>query len=121
MTIVFQGLLLNTCIAAALAAILFLVQRVRPLRHRPQLCHALWLLLLLKLFMPPLVVMNLPWPQWVKATPSFQISNEPFPQGMDPVAMDVVQMDLKASVSQPPRFLERGICIGILVLAHLQR
>ena len=99
MTIVFQGLLLNTCIAAALAAILFLVQRVRPLRHRPQLCHALWLLLLLKLFMPPLVVMNLPWPQWVKATPSFQISNEPFPQGMnpvamDPVAMDVVQMDL---------------------------
>ena len=93
MTIVFQGLLLNTCIAAALAAILFLVQRVRPLRHRPQLCHALWLLLLLKLFMPPLVVMNLPWPQWVKATPSFQISNEPFPQGMNPVAMDPVAMD----------------------------
>lgn len=63
MAVVMQSLLLNTFVAAGLAALLFLVQRIGPLKRRPQLCHALWLLLLVKLVIPPLMVTSLPWPR----------------------------------------------------------
>jgi len=44
----------NACLAAGLAVAIFLTQRIRYLRCQPNLWHALWLLVLLKLVTPPI-------------------------------------------------------------------
>jgi hypothetical protein len=49
-----SGLLWNTCLAGSLAIVIFLAQQTRYLRIRPHVCHALWLLVLVKLIGPTL-------------------------------------------------------------------
>jgi len=44
----------NTCLAAGLATVVFLAQRIPYLRRQPNLWHALWLLVLVKLVTPPI-------------------------------------------------------------------
>ena len=52
MSHIISGLLGNTCLAGGLAILLFLAQQTRYLRIRPHVCHALWLLVLVKLISP---------------------------------------------------------------------
>jgi beta-lactamase regulating signal transducer with metallopeptidase domain len=52
MSDIISGLLWNTCFAGGLAIVLFLAQQTRYLRIRPHVCHALWLLVLVKLISP---------------------------------------------------------------------
>jgi len=49
---IISALLWNTCFAGGVAILLFLAQRTRYLRSRPHVCHALWLLVLVKLISP---------------------------------------------------------------------
>ena len=55
MSDIISGLLWNTCFAGGLAIVLFLAQQTRYLRIRPHVCHALWLLVLVKLITPTLL------------------------------------------------------------------
>jgi|GEM_PF-5516822 len=52
MSDIISGLLWNTCFTGGLAIVLFLAQQTRYLRIRPHVCHALWLLVLVKLITP---------------------------------------------------------------------
>ncbi len=49
----------NTCLAALVAVVVWFACRTAALRRRPALCHALWLLVLVKLVTPPLVPLPL--------------------------------------------------------------
>ena len=55
MSHIISGLLWNTCLAGGLAIVLFLAQQTRYLRIRPHVCHALWLLVLVKLISPTFI------------------------------------------------------------------
>ena len=52
MSHIISGLLWNTCLAGGLAIVVFLAQQTKYLRIRPQVCHELWLLVLVKLISP---------------------------------------------------------------------
>ena len=52
---VISGLLWNACLAGGLAIVIFTAQQSKYLRSRPQVCHALWLLVLVKLISPTFV------------------------------------------------------------------
>ena len=54
MSQILSVLLWNACLAAGLAVVVFLAQRIWRLRFHPNLWHALWLLVLLKLATPPI-------------------------------------------------------------------
>ena len=54
MSQIINVLLWNACLAGGLAVVVFLAQRIRYLRNQPHVCHALWLLVLVKLVTPPL-------------------------------------------------------------------
>ena len=77
MTPLLQMVLLNTAVVAPLAVGLFLLQRLRAVRHRPELSYALWLLLMLKLVTPPVITVDLAAP-----SPPVQILNL-LPSGND--------------------------------------
>ncbi len=53
MSPLFAVLLWNTLLAGGLASLIFVAQRLRWLRCHPRLWHSLWLLVLLKLVIPP--------------------------------------------------------------------
>ena len=55
MSHIISGLLWNTVLASGLAIVIFLAQQTRYLRLRPHVCHALWLLVLVKLISPTFV------------------------------------------------------------------
>jgi polyhydroxyalkanoate synthesis regulator phasin len=54
MSQIINVLLWNACLAGGLAVVVFVAQRIRHLRNQPHVCHALWLLVLVKLVTPPL-------------------------------------------------------------------
>ena len=53
MSQLFSMLLWNTCLAGGLALIVYFAQRSRWLKCHPSLWHLLWLLVLVKLVVPP--------------------------------------------------------------------
>ena len=61
-----EWLLQNAVVASLLAGIVAIVCRL--LRPRPAVCHVLWLLVLVKLLMPPVPLWNVSWLQ-VRAAP----------------------------------------------------
>lgn len=84
MTPLLQMVLLNTAVVAPLAVGLFLLQRLRAVRHRPELSYALWLLLMLKLVTPPVITVDLaalsPPVQILNLLPSENDSSDAFPR-----------------------------------------
>ena len=52
---VVSGLLSNVCLSGGLAIAIFTAQQTKYLRSRPQFCHALWLLVLVKLISPAIL------------------------------------------------------------------
>lgn len=55
MSHIISGLLWNAVLAGGLAIVIFLAQQTRYLRLRPHVCHALWLLVLVKLISPTVI------------------------------------------------------------------
>jgi hypothetical protein len=73
MSHVISGLLSNTCLAGGLAIVVFLAQQSQYLRFRPQVCHAAWLLVLVKLISPTFFAI----PVSIGLARSDQVRNEP--------------------------------------------
>src|SRR5437879_4160554 len=68
MTDMLWWLVQNTVVAAILAGLVALVSGVA--RPRPAVCHALWLVVLMKLMAPPLI--DWPWTAWDVGQPVLQ-------------------------------------------------
>ena len=63
-------ILWNSALAAICALILLLLQRIRLIKNQPHVCHALWLLVLVRLLTPPLLTIPVDFgpSEWLRST-----------------------------------------------------
>src|SRR4051794_38586449 len=96
MTALFECALTNAVLAIPLA----LLAAATTAARRPALTHALWLLVLLRLFAPP--VWHLPMPSWSAAGPGAALQGAPSADAIMPFSLTRADLVITVEDVRPP-------------------